>query len=239
MTPQFAFDYGIGWAKYRNRPQALAFARGMAYARRRPNLRYRAMDEEPGGINDPTEEDAHWITVNHARVLVVNGKIRYPSKEINQAYLEEAIASLGPEMSKKMARAEHKNRTSKEFYGPELKSYGGIDAINILLKNKCGHVVAAWTRKDIGDIYICWGDEAAGLKHILCERRRHQQDVYEVLTAMDRLIRNEDIKPIRDAGTSIVLKDDKHRVVLGYPKGTTNYAVITSYEEFKPKEPSA
>lgn len=57
-----------------------------------------------------------------------------------------------------------------EFLGKEFKGYKGQAAINKLLKEKRGHIKAAFYRKDIGNITLAWGNEDGGLCHLLKRR---------------------------------------------------------------------
>ena len=59
-----------------------------------------------------------------------------------------------------------------ELAGEEFKGVRGHDAIMLLMQKKKGHVKKAFSRQDIGDIDLLWGDENVGLCHIL--RRRSE-----------------------------------------------------------------
>lgn len=59
------------------------------------------------------------------------------------------------------------------FYGPEFTGVKGQAAIDKLLKEKKGHVKGAFYRSDLGYIDLVWGNEHAGLCHII-ERRTQQ-----------------------------------------------------------------
>ncbi|MGN0016206.1 MAG: hypothetical protein ACI37O_02570 [Candidatus Avelusimicrobium sp.] len=58
----------------------------------------------------------------------------------------------------------------KEFLGEEFKGVKGQAAVEKLLKEKRGHVKAAFTREDIGDIDLVWGDEEQGIAHLIKSR---------------------------------------------------------------------
>jgi hypothetical protein len=63
-----------------------------------------------------------------------------------------------------------KELTRNEFFGEEFKGIKGKDAINKLLKEKRGHVPDAFIREDIGGITLVWGNNKAGLQHIIKHR---------------------------------------------------------------------
>ena len=59
--------------------------------------------------------------------------------------------------------------------GTEFKGYKGQNAVDKLLKEKQGHIKGAFTRNDIGNIDLIWGNEQLGLKHIIT--RREEQGI--------------------------------------------------------------
>ena len=70
---------------------------------------------------------------------------------------------------------EKSNRNSKSFESLMGKEYVGVKgqaAIDKLLEEKQGHVKGAFYRDDIGEIDLFWGDETAGLMHIISRRNR-------------------------------------------------------------------
>jgi hypothetical protein len=67
------------------------------------------------------------------------------------------------------------NNEFLEFWGTDYTSEAGKgqDAVEFLLEKQDGHIVGAFTHPELGDIDLVWGDEYAGLKHII-ERRTKQ-----------------------------------------------------------------
>ena len=61
-------------------------------------------------------------------------------------------------------------KTKTEFFGMRYTGVKGIDAVNLLLKERQGHVKGAFYRKEIGDIDLVWGDENGGLAHVIKRR---------------------------------------------------------------------
>ncbi len=80
----------------------------------------------------------------------------------NMRYNAVQLKSLG---GKKIAQPT-KQDISK-LLGKEYKGFKGQDAINKLLAEKQGHIKAAFTRSDIGDIDLLWGNDDIGLQHII------------------------------------------------------------------------
>lgn len=54
-----------------------------------------------------------------------------------------------------------------------------------LLQEKQGYVKAAFTREDIGDIDLVWGDEEKGLAHLI--KRRQEEGRYLPKDILDNL----------------------------------------------------
>ena len=63
-----------------------------------------------------------------------------------------------------------KGKSKDEFFGVEYAGVKGCEAVDKLLKEKQGHVKAAFHRKEIGDIDLAWGDENGGLAHVIKRR---------------------------------------------------------------------
>lgn len=126
-----------------------------------------------------------------------------------------------------------KPKTTEELYGEDLGKYKGMQAIKKLIKERKGHVKAAFSHKDIGNIDLIWGwsngDKGAGLFHIIERRISQNQDLISVLREMNDVIKTGNK---RDEGTSRILEKGNKRVVIGveYKNNKVNY-IITAYEK--------
>ncbi len=81
-----------------------------------------------------------------------------------------------------------------EFIGKEFTGVKGQAAIDLLMKEKQGHVKGAFTRKDIGDIDLVWGNESMGLAHIIKRRRETGQDLQSLLNNLSDVIEKGQLK---------------------------------------------
>jgi len=72
--------------------------------------------------------------------------------------------------------------------GKEYTGYKGQAAIDKLLQEKQGHIKAAFYHDDIGDIDIFWGDESAGICHIIEERKRRGDNPQKLLKELPTII---------------------------------------------------
>ena len=102
------------------------------------------------------------------------------------------FASAGGSASSEKKENKSKKRVSKEeFFGPEFKGLKGQEAVNKLLEEKKGHVKGAFTRQDIGDIDLAWGDEEQGLAHLIKSRTENNHyNVDDVLSKLTDTIEN-------------------------------------------------
>ena len=64
----------------------------------------------------------------------------------------------------------------EEFFGVEFKGYKGQEAINKLLKEKKRHIKNAFYRKELGYIDVLWGNDDAGISHIIQQRDKKFYD---------------------------------------------------------------
>ena len=71
------------------------------------------------------------------------------------------------------------------FLGEEFKGYKGQEAVNKLLQEQRGHIKAAFTREDIGDITLAWGDKEQGIAHLI--KSRTEKSPYKVDVILERL----------------------------------------------------
>lgn len=75
-----------------------------------------------------------------------------------------------------------------DFLGKEFTGVKGQAAIDKLMQEKQGHVKGAFTRKDIGDIDLVWGNEGMGLAHIIKRRKETKQPLGKLLLSLTDVI---------------------------------------------------
>ena len=63
-----------------------------------------------------------------------------------------------------------KSLSKDDFFGEEFPALKGEEAVEKLLKEKRGYVKAAFTRDEVGDIALVWGDKNGGLLHTILKR---------------------------------------------------------------------
>lgn len=137
-------------------------------------------------------------------------------------------------------RTEQRNRSSIKEFGQNYTDYyhKGIEALEKVLQEKKGQVVGAFTRADIGDIDVVWGNEKIGLQKIIT---KHLND-FEPFGAGEQGVIHG-IGEIVDKGTlkenngvnTITYEKDGRSFRVGLTKGWNgkgeNQWIITAYEE--------
>ncbi len=86
------------------------------------------------------------------------------------------------------------NSRVADFLGKEFTGVKGQAAVDKLMQEKQGHVKGAFTRKDIGDIDLVWGNESIGLSHIIKRRKETGQDLESLLENVSDVIEMGELK---------------------------------------------
>ena len=137
-------------------------------------------------------------------------------------------------------QTEQCNRSSIKEFGQNYTDYyhKGIEALEKVLQEKKGQVVGAFTRADIGDIDVVWGNEKIGLQKIIA---KHLNDFEPFGAGEQGVIYG--IGEIVDKGTlkenngvnTITYEKDGRSFRVGLTKGWNgkgeNQWIITAYEE--------
>lgn len=124
------------------------------------------------------------------------------------------------------------------FLGEEFKGYKGQEAVNKLLQEQRGHIKAAFTREDIGDITLAWGNENIGLFHIVQRRTKQGININNFLGCLSNVIEKGQIFPGK-RGRMEIKHNGKTAVILPEYYGEKVQLVLTAFENIEQKkEPS-
>lgn len=101
-----------------------------------------------------------------------------------------AINTKTKEVSGVGNEAGYSSTTIKELYGNEItgKNLRNEKAVSVLLSMKHGHIKDAFHRDGIGDIDLVWGNDNAGLLHIIKRRRECGQDPEKAVKYLPEII---------------------------------------------------
>lgn len=228
LNAEKAFDVVEGkWT----RSQEEAFARGFEQYLREGN----APNAELQSVFQKAAEFLTRIYKSLKELVHLNDDIRAVYDE-----LLTGEKSVLREAEQNAQQTEQRNRSSIKEFGQNYTDYyhKGIEALEKVLQEKKGQVVGAFTRADIGDIDVVWGNEKIGLQKII---EKHLND-FEPFGAGEQGV-VYGIGEIVDKGTlkenngvnTITYEKDGRSFRVGLTKGWNgkgeNQWIITAYEE--------
>jgi len=119
-----------------------------------------------------------------------------------------------------------------EFLGTEYHAKGQA-AVAKLLKEKNGHIKGAFSRDGLGDVDLVWGNERAGLKHIILQREKQGIDTNKFLSNLDEVITKGRIEKSERTGNFEILHEGKLAVISPEFKGNKLMFVLTAFKTRK------
>ena len=123
-----------------------------------------------------------------------------------------------------------------ELLGPEHKGFKGMAAIAKLMSQKNGHVKGAFSREDIGDIDLIWGNDDIGLQHIIKRRKEQGIDTDKLLSELSEAIEKGKLR-VNNKGNFEIWHNGNMAVV--YPEFKNNKItfLVTAFKRRKaPKD---
>ncbi len=153
---------------------------------------------------------------------------RFISKEEQEAKREEAekIYNSDPNTKDNEGIEDSKSPSIDDFFGEEFKGQKGKDAVEKLLKEKRGHIKAAFTRTEVGDIALVWGDKNGGLQHTILKRDRLRDQGIGQISGIDMAKKIPDI-----IENGVFNQDEKGRMNIDF----NEYRVALKPEYFNHK----
>ena len=121
----------------------------------------------------------------------------------------------------------------ERFLGKTYAGYKGQEAISKLLREKQGYVPKAFYRADIGDIALVWGDENAGLAHIIKRRSEQEINVKELLSDLAEVIEKGKLKKQNAKGNFEILRNRKMAIISPAYHGNKFTFVISAFKTRK------
>lgn len=117
------------------------------------------------------------------------------------------------------------------FLGEEFTGVKGQAAVDKLMKEKKGYVKDAFTRKDIGDIALVWGNDDMGLQHIIKRRKETGQNLGKLLSSLTEVIENGELGYGHDNRFSISYKGKKAIIEPKVNKGKIQFLFTAFYSK--------
>lgn len=117
-----------------------------------------------------------------------------------------------------------------QLYGEEFSGYKGQAAIDKLLKEKRGHVKAAFHRDDVGDIDLLWGNDFVGVRHIIKQREAQNINVDDFLSELSVVIEQGQFRKRTNRGDFEFIKDGKLAVITASYHENKIQFLLTAYK---------
>ena len=211
------------------------------------------MPDDENGPQTPGLDEDTWITVKpngesgKGRPVKIDAKTgeikagmggKFDGEHITRAHKEREdnlakSAQPGtPEPPKETNSEQAAPQNINELLGPEYVGYKGQKALEKLLKERKGHIKAAFTREGLGDIDLIWGDDTAGLAHIIKQRQKQNIDVAEFFSDLGDVIENGRISKGRE-GKFEILHNGKLAVISPELRGNKLSFLLTAFKTRK------
>lgn len=117
--------------------------------------------------------------------------------------------------------------------GREYIGYKGQAAIDKLMREKQGHIKAAFHRDDIGDIDLLWGCDTFGLQHILQRREDQGINSAEFVKGLSDVIEKGTFVKRNDRGNFEFWYKGKMAVISPEYHGNKITFLLTAYKRQK------
>ena len=182
------------------------------------------------------DENGVWRTICGRRVFIAKGQSLVEAMRASGKFSDKVVGAVDEnenneeKHSKKEERGQITEEQLSEFLGPEYKGLKGQAAVEKIASEKKGHVKGAFSREDIGDIDLFWGDENAGLRHIIERRTSQGVDADEYIKSITEVVENGTFGGPAKAPDSFIVRTNDKSAVIGYSfKGNEIQYVLTSF----------
>lgn len=116
------------------------------------------------------------------------------------------------------------------LYGEEFTGYKGQAAVDKLLKEKRGHVKAAFYREDMGDIDLLWGNDFVGLQHVIKQRTAQNIDAQAFMVDLAEVVEQGRFRQKTSRGDFEFVKDGKLVVITASYHNRKLQLLLTAYK---------
>ena len=194
-----------------------------------------APTEELKSIFQKAAEFLSRIYKNLKEIIGINDDIRKVYDELlgkDNSTLKQAEDTINETEAINKKAIKEFGRNYTEYY------HKGIEAIEKVLKEKQGQVVGAFSRQDIGDIDVVWGNNQVGLQKIIDKHLNDFEPFGEaekgIINGIAEIVNNGTLTEKNGVNTITYEKDNRSfRVGLtkGWDGKGENQWIITAYEE--------
>lgn len=191
----------------------------------------RSLSETTGMWTNITDDDIENASndIDHGELPGFGLPPNMESYQIQDADFVEGDHPRGPDGKFGSGGGSNEPKAAEELMGTEYPGYHGQEAINKLLQEKKGHIKNAFTREDIGGIDLIWGDDTAGLKHIIKQREKQNVNSSEFLANLSDVIEKGRISK-NAKGRFEIIHNGKIAVVSPELRGKEITFLLTAYK---------
>lgn len=118
----------------------------------------------------------------------------------------------------------------QENLGTRYDNLKGQSAINKLMETKEGYVPGAFSRDDIGDIDLIWGNDNMGVQHIIKRRNETEQNLEKVLSNLTNTIEQGILTFNKSTGRLEIKRNDQVAIISPQFHGKDMKFVLTAFE---------
>lgn len=192
-------------------------------------------------LQEMSGETGMWTNITDEDIKVSGGSIE-PQLEDMEFEKEDFFAARDSDFSEsKHPRDDGGKFTSgsgkptpaaAQLMGKEYSGYTGQEAVEKLLQEQNGHIKNAFTRADIGGIDLIWGDNNAGLQHIIKQRSAQgftDEKLKDLLSSLEDVISSGTIAK-NDRGTFEIYKHGKVAIISPELRGSRLTFLLTAYK---------
>ncbi len=119
---------------------------------------------------------------------------------------------------------------AQESLGTRYDNLKGQAAIDKLLQVKEGYVPGAFSRDDIGDIDLIWGNDNMGLQHIIKRRTETEQNLQKILSNLTNTIEQGVLTFNKSTGRLEIKQNDNVAIISPQFYGKNIKFVLTAFE---------
>lgn len=184
-----------------------------------------------------SEQKGVWRTIMGRKVFIADGQSLTDAMRASGKFTDKVLAAVDEnekdekKQNRKKELGEMNKKELAEFLGPEYEGLKGQAAIEKVASEKSGHVKGAFTREDIGDIDLFWGNNDVGLQHIISHRKEQGINVDGFLEEITEVVEKGAFGGPAKAPDSFIFRTKDKTAVISYTyKGNDIQYLLTAFK---------
>lgn len=184
-----------------------------------------------------SDKKGKWRTIMGRKVFIAEGQSLTEAMRASGKFSDKVVDAVDDnekDESKQKKKQDNGKMTEEElaeFLGPEFTGLKGQAAVEKIASEKRGHIKGAFTREDIGDIDLFWGNGDVGLQHILDRRKEQGIDTAEFMQSITEVVEGGAFGGPAKAPDSFILRTKDKSAVISYTfKGNDVQYLLSAFE---------